>query len=442
MPALPPDGPLRRRALALGIYLVTTAVYFAFATPETRAVHTSFNHFALQASAWLHGRLDLGGMPPAYAGGNDFAAFDGKWFVPFPPLPALLLVPAVALAGSPEAVADGRFFLLLAGVAPAALFLALEKLRERGRAERRERDSAVLALLFAFGSVYFFSAEQGTVWFAAHVVGTGLAAIYLLVALEAERPLLAGSVLALAFAARTPLLFAAPLFVFELARRSLPDGFDGPWTRSVVYARLDKRRAFGGLVWFFAPIALVIVATSALNAARFGDPFEVGYRYLRVVWHGRIEKWGLFSYHYLARNLGVLLTSLPWLGPPDARAFRVDAHGLALWVTTPFYLWLLWPRLKRAPHWALVVTALAVAIPTLFYQNSGWVQFGYRFSNDYSVFLFALLFVGGRRFGTLFYVAAAWAVVINAFGAFSFGRASASDFYVIEGSQRVLYEPD
>ena len=35
----------------------------------------------------------------------------------------------------------------------------------------------------------------------------------------------------------------------------------------------------------------------------------------------------------------------------------------------------------------------------LFYQNSGWVQFGYRFSLDYMVFLIALLAVGGNRLG-------------------------------------------
>src|SRR5579862_935310 len=137
MPRLPPaEGARRRRLLALAIYVATTVVFFAFAAPATLRAHTPWNHYALQASAWLHGRLDLGGPPPPYAGNNDFSEFDGKWFVPFPPLPALLLVPAVAFAGSPDAVADGRFFLFLAGVAPAALFLALEKLRERGRAER------------------------------------------------------------------------------------------------------------------------------------------------------------------------------------------------------------------------------------------------------------------------------------------------------------------
>ena len=104
------------------------------------------------------------------------------------------------------------------------LFLALEKLSRFGRSEQKERENASLALLFALGSVYFFSAVQGTVWYAAHVVAAGLAALYLLFALEAERPVLAGTMLALGFATRTPLLFAAPLFVLELARVSLPDG--------------------------------------------------------------------------------------------------------------------------------------------------------------------------------------------------------------------------
>jgi hypothetical protein len=438
---LPAEGARRRRVLALALYAVTTGIYLLFAAPETLGSHTPYNHFALQAAAWLDGRLDLGGPPPAYAGGNDFSYFEGKWFVPFPPLPALLLVPWVLMAGSPEQIADGRLFVLLAGIAPAALFLGLEKLREQGRAERSERDSVLIALLFAFGSVYFFSAEQGTVWFAAHVVGTSLAALYVWAALGAERPWLAGLLLGLAFAARSPLLFAAPLFLFELARRcSRTEGAPTIGFRDLA-ARLDRARFGRGCAWFALPIGVIVGLTLLHNALRFGDPFEVGYRYLTVAWRARIEKWGLFSYHYLPRNLGVMLTSLPWLGQSGV-PLRINGHGLALWLTTPAYLWLLWPRVVRSPHAALVVTAAAVALPTLFYQNSGWLQFGYRFSNDYAVFLCALLFVGGRRFGLLFCVVGAFAVVLNAFGALTFNRPLGASVYVIEGSQRVLYEPD
>ena len=75
------DGRKRRVAIALVVYAVTTGVYFAFAAPGTLRAHTPFNHFALLADSWLHGRLDLGGPPPPYAQNNDFASFGGKWFV-------------------------------------------------------------------------------------------------------------------------------------------------------------------------------------------------------------------------------------------------------------------------------------------------------------------------------------------------------------------------
>ena len=169
-----------RRSLlvALGIYALATALLFATTAPERLAGHTPFNHFALLADAWIHGRLDLGGPPPAYTGNNDFASFEGRWFVSFPPFPALLIAPRVWLAGSAERVADGRFFGWFGGVAPALLFLALEKLTCTGRSRRALVENALLALLFAFGSVYWFSSVQGTVWFVAHVVGAALAAAY------------------------------------------------------------------------------------------------------------------------------------------------------------------------------------------------------------------------------------------------------------------------
>ena len=416
----------REWLLAGAVYLLTTAVFFGFATPDVVHEHTPWNHFALLADAWRHGRLDLGGPPPAYTGNNDFSHFAGKWYVVFPPFPALLLLPIVALVSDPERVQDGQVFLWLAGLAPALLFLALEKLRRFGRSECSERANLGFSLLFAFGTVYFFCAEQGTVWYAAHIVGAALAAAYLLCALEAERPWLAGLALGLGFATRTPLLFAAPLFLLESLRVCSAD-------RSKL-ARL----------WFAfsVPVAGVLLLTFVHNQLRFGSPFEVGYRYLGIAWQFRIEKWGLFGYHYLAKNLGVLLTSLPYRTPDGSVPFQINAHGLALWVTSPMYLWLLWPRRRAVPSRALWLTVACVALPTLFYQNTGWVQFGYRFSNDYAVFLFALLAVSGHRFGRAFQAAACAAVLINAFGAWTFGRAEYAAYYFQDNTQRILYQPD
>ena len=432
----------RRLLIAVGLFVASSFVFFLFANRALLGGHTPANHFALLADAWLHGRLDLGGPPPPYTGNNDFGRFGDKWYVVFPPFPALLLVPFVAFAKEPERVRDGLFFLALAGLAPALLFLAFEKLRRFGRTEITERGSVALSLLFAFGSVYFFSAEQGTVWFAAHVVGASLAAGYLLFALEAERPWLAGLAVGLGFATRTPLLFAAPLFVLEAVRTSSSEAAFRDRDFKAIWASLDGRRFARLLLSFATPVVFVLLLTLLHNQRRFGDPFEVGYQYLGVTWQHRIQKWGLFSYHYLAKNLGVALTSLPYRTPGGPVPFQINLHGLALWVTSPVYLWLLWPRRMEAPHLALWLTVLCVAVPTLLYQNTGWLQFGYRFSNDYAVFLFALLATGGYKFGRGFLIAAAWAVLINAFGAATFGRPASAGYYFQDNTQRILYQPD
>jgi hypothetical protein len=177
------------------------------------------------------------------------------------------------------------------------------------------------------------------------------------------------------------------------------------------------------------------------NRARFGDPFEFGHRLLQIGWKGRIDRWGLFSYHYLGRNLGVALTSLPFTGTPGV-PFQINVHGLALWVTSPFYAWALWPRRTGPFFWALAATALAVALPSLLYQNTGWMQFGFRFSNDFAPFLFALIAVGGRRLSIPFWILVAWAVLVNGFGAVSFQRGAFARYYFVDGSQRVLHQPD
>jgi hypothetical protein len=264
-----------------------------------------------------------------------------------------------------------------------------------------------------------------------------LTAAYLLFAFGAERPLLAGLCLALGFATRTPLLLAAPLFVLEAVRET---GVAAP-RGAPLLARYDVRRLAKLLASFSLPLAAVLALSLWYNAARFDSALEPGYRYLSVAWASRIAKWGLFDYHYLAKNLGVMLTSLPWL-PADDGPLQVNAHGLALWVTTPMYLWLLvarrWTPLSRE----LLLCVALVALPTLFYQNTGWVQFGYRFSNDYAPLLFVLLALVGPPLRGSFMVASAFAVVVNFFGALTFGRPEHARFYVIEPTQKVLYQPD
>jgi hypothetical protein len=430
-----PRTSARRLALALSLYAAVTALCLLTTAPERLARHTPYNHFALLADAWLHGRLDLGGPPPAYAQNNDFATFHERTFISFPPFPAVLIAPYVKLAGSAEATRDGLFFGLFAGVGPAFLFLALDKLSRTGRSRRTTFENAALAALFAAGTVYWSTAVQGTVWFVAHVVGVALTCIYLWASLDAAHPVIAGLALACGFATRTSMGFAFPLFLYEAYRVS--SRADGP----VRVGRADLRTLAERLAMFALPVGFVLAAVFWHNRARFGDPYEFGHRYLAVHWQPRIQKWGLESYHYLGRNLAVLLTSLPYTKVPGA-PFQINAHGLALWITSPFYAWALWPKRTGATFWALALTALSVAAPSLLYQNSGWIQFGQRFSNDYAPFLIALVALGGRRLTPPFWVCALAAVAVNGFGALTFQRGAFARYYFVDGTQKILHQPD
>jgi hypothetical protein len=450
---LDPESWRRRLVIALGIYALCTAVFAAVAGPQRMGEHTAFNHYAHLADAWLHGRQDLRNGEPPYAGGNDFAHYDGKVYISFPPFPAMLMVPFVALAGSPENFRDGQFLVWLAGVGPAALFLALEKLRRTKRSRRSEWENAFLALLFAFGTVYFFTAVEGTVWFAAHVVAVGLLSLYALWALDAERPLLAGIAVACLFLSRPQCLLTSVLFGLEAIRVSCKDGVvtEGSFVDRVTrtWDRVDKGAFFRRVAIFSAPILCALALASWMNSSRFGNPNPTafGHEHLSVVWQGRIGKWGLFGYHYLAKNLGVALTILPFLPPkgvsgPGVPPFQINEHGLALWFTTPLYFWLLWPRRKGWLHGVLWLAALGPIVFDLLYQNSGWRQFGYRFSNDYAPLLFLLLAIGGRPMGRLWQLAAAWALAWNLFGAITFDRLDFDRFYWRDGTQRILYQDD
>ncbi|MFO0616507.1 MAG: hypothetical protein U0414_28195 [Polyangiaceae bacterium] len=64
----------RPLVIALAIYLVVE-VAFLLTAGNLLGAHTPFNHFALLADAWLHGRLDLGGPPPAAPGTTTSRSF-------------------------------------------------------------------------------------------------------------------------------------------------------------------------------------------------------------------------------------------------------------------------------------------------------------------------------------------------------------------------------
>lgn len=397
-------------------------------------------HFVYQADAWLGGSLAI--KPPLK--GDDWArvetvtlddgssvrgrrlrsrpmfrTLDGTEipttrvkattaqtpYMSFPPFPAVIMLPVAVISGR-----DGNDTiptLLLAALVLPLTLLVLRRLVDAGLSKRSVGEDLWLVATLAFGSVLFFASVQGKVWFTAHVIGVVLALVYAWASIEAKHPVLAGLALGAAALTRTPMAFMLPLFLLEAWRMAPPD---------------DRRKALvRPLVRFALPVACFAIAGMIYNYARFGSPTEFGHTYLDVRQQAQIEQYGLFSYKYLSRNLAVAFTLLPELLPKSPH-LQVGGHGLAMWFTTPLLLYVLWPREKPPIHRALWLTVAAVAVPTLFYQNSGWFQFGYRFSLDYMVFLVLLIAIGGRPLGRVGKALVVFGIVVNLFGAITFDR--------------------
>jgi hypothetical protein len=435
---------MKRRALVPLLLFALFALVYVAMLGDRALGPTSDNHYVHLARSFLAGQLGvIGNTPP---GTNDWALHDGTWYVSFPPFPALVILPAVAIWGL--ATRDALFWALIAALAPTLLFVLLRRLREAGDSTRGLRDDLALTLLFGFGTVFFFVSVQGTVWFAAHVVASCLLVGYLWCALDARRPLLAGLLLGLCCLTRPPTFLLALVFSVEALRAFRRAGADAADAHDDVHPLLRALRWVRGAqlgpvlrahVWFALPLAAAVGVQLLLNAAMFGDPFAASHEFLQIRWRDRIDTWGLFNYHFLPRNLAIFTASLPWISERTPYV-TISLHGLALWFTTPNLLWVVWPKWLDARSVGLLLAAAAVAIADLCYQNSGWIQFGYRFALDYMPLLVVLIARGRRRFGPVFYACLLFAIAVNTFGAITFDRQQR--FYDDDGTQRRLFQPD
>src|SRR5439155_2919944 len=112
------------------------------------------------------------------------------WYMSFPALPTLLMLPSAAISG--RAGDDVIPTLLVAALILPLTLLLLRKLATAELSQRTLREDLWLVAALAFGSVLFFSAVQGKVWYTAQVVGDALALVYAWASIGAERAIVAG----------------------------------------------------------------------------------------------------------------------------------------------------------------------------------------------------------------------------------------------------------
>jgi hypothetical protein len=398
-----------------------------------------------------------------------------RWYSSFPSFPSVVMLPFVALNG--YQFNDTSFGVLIGALAVALLYSLFRQVSEHQGTGRSELENGALALLLGFGTLFFYASIRGEVWFSAEVMGVALTALYVRNALGARQAELAGLFWSMAVLTRTPLVFTIVFFLVEAVCPTKGGRVDE--VRRFLSGRAPEAvRRVGRFLLGALPLGLL---GALYNFERFGSVTEFGHRFFfnnRV--NADIDTYGLFHARYLLRNLDAAFLKLPLLsGNPVQLGY--DAWGLSLFLTLPLLalafvpkarvkqavtlvglmagtlllsgllpnvgpdplgnrsvvLWLAlcatigtcawfalqWIREANAPRLLVPValTLIITVLPGLFYQNTGYAQFGFRFSLDYTPYVFLLLALSGWNFRRPLPLAlATLSVIVNFWGAVAF----------------------
>lgn len=384
------------------VFAVALAVYWGTAVWAGHTQSPGLAYFDYLAEAFLQGRLYLANPPQTH----DLTLYEGKWYVPFPPLPTLLMLPWVVWRGV-AGTNTVLFSTLFAAANVALVYLMLQALADRGWTKLDHGGDLWLTLLFGLGSVHWYMATVGQVWFVAQICTVTFIALAVWLAIANGSPWLSGLSLALALAARPNVILVWPLLLGIAAERLR--GADGP---------LDWRRTIRWALISLIPVALAVIGLLGYNVARFGHPFDFGYSNENIAARlvDDLRTYGQWHIHYIPRNLWAMWLALPqW----DAarQSLTPNPEGMSLLLTTPALVCLVRAR-QRSPVviGAWVAFGLLVILLATYY-NTGWRQFGYRFSLDFMIPIMVLLaFAAGRRVSWQMRTLILLGLLVNAYG--------------------------
>lgn len=377
-------------------------------------------YFNYQAESWLHGRWDV----DVSITSPDIETINGKNYSYYPPFPALLLLPFVALFG--VATSDILLTTVLSAANFSLLYLLFEQLRVMGMSTRAWSEHVLIAVFCFFGTINLFLSLGGTVWFTAHIVCMACTLLALLLALRGHY-VWGAVLLGCAFFCRFPVALGFVFLLYlawqDAGRQPLlgrfwaslrawrPDWCAVPWRRLLPVA---------------AVMAVVGLLFAAHNMLIYGSPLDTGYTTLLQQRYPQVTG-GVFNISYIPANFINMFFNFPAVTFSNLfnRQLDIDlmnkGSGVGVFVTTPLFLFLFWRNQRFSPLRAALWLVVALdVIVMLFFYNSGGFQFGVRYLYDVYPFAFLLLVLNEARVDWRFAILGLAGVVLNVLGAMEF----------------------
>lgn len=335
----------------------------------------------------LNGKLYLSDNPPWL---NELIPINGEYFVPYPPLPAILALPFVLLSKNFEQ--QFLAHILGAGTAIAAGFTAFN-------VAGRKNHFWYLFLFAGFGNVLWFLSAGGSSWYLGQVSAAFflMAAIY--TATTNKNPFITGLLIGAAYLSRVHTILSLIFFITMLVKKPV----------------INKDNFIKLTVMLFG-VAPFLVFNALYNFARFGVLYDAGYALIPGVLDEPWYTLGLVHPSYITRHFDVLVKALPVVKDQFPYIYP-SWGGLAIWITSPaIFISFLAPLKAKVVRYSWVAIAL-ISIPILTHGTNGFAQFGYRFIVDVIPFFFLIMAHAlKKKINTWQWVLLVISIAVNAWG--------------------------
>ena len=326
---------------------------------------TTFNHFALLADAFSHKHLFVS----LYAPWLEQVPIDASHFyVPYPPLPAILLMPFRSVFGNWFAQ-DYLGYILTAWTTTLMVSISLTI--------KKDMKLAVwTGLLTGFGTITWFLASVGSSWYLGQVCSVFFLTAAIHESLTKRRYFLIGIFLGASYLSRIETIVSFPFFLYISYHKN--------WLKR--YAKIA------------AGILPFVLFNFYYNFARFGVIWDKAYTLIPGV---SSESWydkGLLSLSYIPRHLKIIFSALPNY-QNRFPFFKPSLGGLAIWFTTPAFIYSLSAKIKERVVQFSWLSILLISLIIFSHGSTGFAQFGYRFAVDFYPFLIFLTIKGVAKTG-------------------------------------------
>jgi len=354
--------------VAFVLFVLTFIVYYF--TSEGHP--TNYNNFVRLADAFLHGRLYL----TEDIKWLELAVLDGKYYIMPPPMPAILLLPFVAVFGLSTNQSLASIFL-------GSLNVSLVFLITREMTKNRSVQLWT-TVMFGFGTIHWWLAATGWVWFFSLVTSNTFLLLAIYVTLRDGRPFLAGVLLGASYWSRLPTILSIPFFIVM---------YSDKWLNGCGDSSILKRLSFKPLLYLGFGAGIFVALNFVYNFLRFGTPLDVGYYsfpgILQEPWYQK----GIFDITYIPRHLKVIFWGFPKIisEPPY---IMPSWNGMAIWITTPAFIYALFAGIRSRLVLGCWISIVLIAFLDFMHGGWGFTQFGYRYALDFYPFLFLLTVKG------------------------------------------------